>query len=97
MAAVSCTNDTVAFTPKAFGAGSATLQPALRINFDTTLDCSSQRGRITEISGRFALSTWRQQGHGIAYPNAIVEKQSAIPATTRNWNTIADIRGALEG
>jgi uncharacterized protein (DUF1697 family) len=34
---------------------------------------------------------------GIVYPNAVVEKQFAVPATTRNWNTISAICGIIAG
>jgi hypothetical protein len=35
-------------------------------------------------------------GKGIVYPNAVVEKQFAVPAATRNWNTISAICRDLE-
>ena len=47
--------------------------------------------KLIDITGRFALSLWRRQTNGILYPNAVVEKHFGIPATTRNWNTIAAI------
>jgi len=55
--------------------------------------------KLIGITGRFALCLWRRQTNGILYPNAVVEKQFAIPATTRNWNTIVaicDILGNTE-
>jgi len=51
---------------------------------------------IFEIFGRFALSIWRRQTNGILYPNAVVEKHLAVPATTRNWNTITAICEVLK-
>ena len=55
--------------------------------------------KLIAVTGRFALSLWRRQTNGVLYPNAIVEKHFAIPATTRNWNTITaicDILGNTE-
>ena len=52
--------------------------------------------KIIGITGRFVLSLWRRVGKGIVYPNAVVEKQFAMPATTRNWNTITAIYDVLE-
>jgi uncharacterized protein (DUF1697 family) len=49
--------------------------------------------RIIAITGKFALSVRRL---GQTYSNAVVEKHLAIPATTRNWNTIESIRKILE-
>jgi len=46
--------------------------------------------RIVAIYGKFALS-FRTPGRKGVYPNAAVEKQFGIPATTRNWNTISTI------
>jgi uncharacterized protein (DUF1697 family) len=51
---------------------------------------------LIAVTGRFALSLWRRQTNGILYPNAVVEKYFAIPATTRNWNTITTIHNILE-
>lgn len=47
--------------------------------------------KLIAVNGRFALSLWRRQTNGILYPNAVAEKHFAIPATTRNWNTISTI------
>jgi uncharacterized protein (DUF1697 family) len=52
--------------------------------------------KIIGITGRFVLSLWRRTGKGIVYPNTVVEKQFAVPATTRNWNTISAICDVLE-
>jgi uncharacterized protein (DUF1697 family) len=49
--------------------------------------------RIIAISGRFALTIRRL---GQTYSNAVVEKHLGVPATTRNWNTIAAICEVLE-
>jgi len=51
---------------------------------------------LLEVSGHFALTIWRRQTNGILYPNAVVEKLSGIPCTTRNWNTISNIVNILE-
>jgi uncharacterized protein (DUF1697 family) len=53
--------------------------------------------RVFGVSGRFVLSFWQRQQKGILYPNAVVEKQFGVSATTRNWNTIAAIAEALAG
>ena len=47
--------------------------------------------KLIAITGRFALSLWRRQTNGVLYPNAVAEKHFAIPATTRNWNTISTV------
>jgi uncharacterized protein (DUF1697 family) len=52
--------------------------------------------KLIAITGRFALSLWRRQTNGILYPNTVVEKHFGIPATTRNWNTIAAIGDILK-
>ena len=52
--------------------------------------------KLIAITGRFALSLWRRQTNSILYPNAVVEKHFGIPATTRNWNTIAAVCEILE-
>jgi uncharacterized protein (DUF1697 family) len=36
-------------------------------------------------------------GKSIVNPNAVVEEQFAVPATTRNWNTISAICDILAG
>ena len=46
--------------------------------------------RVVAIVGKFALS-FRRPGPKDVYPNAVIEKQLDIPATTRNWNTIETI------
>jgi len=51
---------------------------------------------LIAVTGRFAISLWRRQTNGILYPNVVVEKHFAIPATTRNWNTITTICNILE-
>ncbi len=47
--------------------------------------------KIVEVTNKFALSLWRRQGSSLIYPNEVVEKTFGVPATTRNWNTIATI------
>lgn len=46
---------------------------------------------IARVTGPFALSWWRRVGPRLIYPNEVVEKQFGVPATTRNWNTVAAI------
>jgi uncharacterized protein (DUF1697 family) len=50
--------------------------------------------RIVAITGRFVLSL-RRPGRTRVYSNAVVEKHLGVPATTRNWNTIAAIAKVL--
>lgn len=50
---------------------------------------------ITEVAGSFAVSLWRRRGRTLLYPNEVVEKELAVSATTRNWNTLASICGIL--
>lgn len=47
--------------------------------------------KIVAVSGPFAVSLWRRTGRTLVYPNAVVEKQLGVPATTRNWNTVEAI------
>jgi uncharacterized protein (DUF1697 family) len=49
--------------------------------------------RLVAVSGPFVVSTRRL---GETYSNAVVEKHFALPATTRNWNTIEKICEVLE-
>ena len=51
--------------------------------------------RIFAVVGRFALSLRRPGPKGV-YPNAAVEKQLGISATTRGWATIQTICDILE-
>ncbi len=43
------------------------------------------------------LSLCRRMGKAMVYPNEVVEKELAISATTRSWDTISKIREILEG
>jgi uncharacterized protein (DUF1697 family) len=52
--------------------------------------------KIVGLHGRFALSLYRRVGKAMVYPNEIVEKELAIPATTRNWDTILKIHKVLQ-
>lgn len=52
--------------------------------------------QLFRISGNAALSLWRPSGKRILYPNEVVEKAFALPATTRSWNTIEKIVKILE-
>jgi uncharacterized protein (DUF1697 family) len=46
--------------------------------------------KIIAIQGRFVLGLYRRQMKAISYLGKI-EKQLRVPATTRNWNTIAKV------
>ena len=50
--------------------------------------------RIVAVTYPFVLSVRRPRQPGI-YPNAVVEKEFGVAATTRKWNTIAAIVKAL--
>ena len=50
--------------------------------------------RIVAVTHPFVLSVRRPRQPGI-YPNAVVEKEFGVAATTRKWNTIAAIVKAL--
>jgi uncharacterized protein (DUF1697 family) len=52
--------------------------------------------RILSIRGQFTVSLWRPQKRAMLYPNAFVEKQFGIPATTRSWSAFLTIRKLLE-
>ncbi|MFQ5744768.1 MAG: hypothetical protein ACE5HV_14445, partial [Acidobacteriota bacterium] len=47
--------------------------------------------KIVGIRGRFVLSLLRPGGNAGLYPNQVVEKELAVPATTRGWDTICKI------
>ena len=51
--------------------------------------------RLLGITGPFVLSLQRPGKKGL-YPNALVEKQFCLPATTRNWNTLVKIAEVLK-
>jgi hypothetical protein len=53
--------------------------------------------QIVAVKDRFALSLMRRVGRAILYPNEVVEKRLGVPATTRNWNTVAAICEILQG
>ena len=53
--------------------------------------------KVIAVRGVFALSLWRRLGKAILYPNAVVEKAFGVPATTRAWDTLLEVRGVLEG
>ena len=46
--------------------------------------------RVFALAGPFALS-FQRPGRKKIYPNAVIEKQFGVAATTRNWNTIVAI------
>jgi len=66
-----------------------------RLPFDRPADKDWQV-RIVSIHGRFAASLWRPQKRAMLYPNAVVEKQFGIPATTRSWSVFSTIRKLLQ-
>jgi uncharacterized protein (DUF1697 family) len=52
--------------------------------------------RLVAVVGRCALSVQRKVGPvAKVYPNAVVEKELGVAATTRNWNTLGAIVKAL--
>lgn len=51
--------------------------------------------KVIGLHGRFALSVWRRVGKTLVYPNEVVEKALAVPATTRTWDTIAKVHAIL--
>jgi uncharacterized protein (DUF1697 family) len=53
--------------------------------------------KVVGLRGKFVLSLWRRMGKVLLYPNEVVEKQLAIAATTRNWDTITKIHNILRG
>src|SRR5262249_11901085 len=53
--------------------------------------------QVVGVAGRFALSLHRRSGRTLVYPNEVVEKKLGVPATTRNWNTIAAVCAILKG
>ena len=46
---------------------------------------------VIGVIGSFAVSLHRRMGKRLIYPNAVVEKNFGIAATTRNWNTVEAI------
>jgi uncharacterized protein (DUF1697 family) len=59
-------------------------------------DSDAWQVKVVAVAGPFALSLWRRQGKRLIYPNEVVEKRLGVPATTRNWNTIAAICDIVE-
>ena len=65
------------------------------------LPCTQPAGKDWEVQllgvhGRFVLSWWRRTARSRLYPNEVVEKKLLVPATTRNWDTIAKIHRILQ-
>jgi len=52
--------------------------------------------KVVALRGRFAVSLWRRVGKRLIYPNEVVEKELAVPATTRGWETLLKIRDRLD-
>ena len=53
--------------------------------------------QVVELRDRFALSLWRHLEKAVVYPNEVVERELAVRATTRNWDTISKICDILRG
>lgn len=54
--------------------------------------------RVLAVVGRCVLSVQRKVGPvAKVYPNAVVEKELGVAATTRNWNTLGSIVKLLRG
>jgi uncharacterized protein (DUF1697 family) len=53
--------------------------------------------KILDVVGTAVLSLRRRVKNGHLYPNAIVEKQFGVAATTRSWNTIEKVAKILRG
>jgi uncharacterized protein (DUF1697 family) len=51
--------------------------------------------KILDVVGTAVLSLRRRVKNGRLYPNAIVEKQFGVAATTRSWNTIEKVATVL--
>ena len=51
--------------------------------------------KILDVVGTAVLSLRRRVKNGRLYPNAIVEKQFGVAATTRSWNTIEKVATIL--
>jgi uncharacterized protein (DUF1697 family) len=47
--------------------------------------------KIVDVIGSAAISLRRRLKNGRRYPNEVVEKQFAVAATTRSWNTIEKV------
>lgn len=64
------------------------LHPAAEV--PATLSLRSRRGdvEVFRFTGTEALSLSRKIGNTPGSPNALLEKQLGLPATTRNWNTV---------
>lgn len=52
---------------------------------------------ITSIEGTFVSGLYRRLEPRMLYPNAVVEKRFGVPATTRWWETVVALDGALTG
>lgn len=52
--------------------------------------------RVAAVEGRFALGTRKPVAEAGAYPNEVVEKAFAMPATTRDWPTMEKLAKVLE-
>jgi len=52
--------------------------------------------KIANVIGRAVICLRRRMKNGHLYPNAVVEKQFGIAATTRSWNTIEKVAKILK-
>lgn len=70
----------------AFLAGKPGARPAL------PLKDSKERLEIRRILGKDVIVTSGKKPNGFyGFPNAVVERELAVPATSRNWNTVTRI------
>jgi uncharacterized protein (DUF1697 family) len=52
--------------------------------------------KIANVTGRAVICLRRRAKNGRLYPNAVIEKQFGIAATTRSWGTIEKVAKILE-
>jgi uncharacterized protein (DUF1697 family) len=52
--------------------------------------------KIATVMGRAVICLRRRLRNGRLYPNAVVEKQFGVAATTRSWHTIEKVAEILE-
>jgi uncharacterized protein (DUF1697 family) len=51
--------------------------------------------KIVGVSGPFAMSLWRPRRQALLYPNAVVEEDLGVQATTRSWSTLCKVGDIL--
>lgn len=52
--------------------------------------------RVVKASGPFVLSLYRRIDDRVLYPNEVVEKEFAVAATTRGWETLEKVVARLD-